>query len=119
MTETYADRAAALLGASGRHRIIEALAPEVKSWFADTVAQPIPEELQLILQRIDTYSERTRSTPWGPRNFQGSRSFASAKVSPLFADWPATSAVRLSVKRSPVCFIARFLSDHGCPEMQG
>ena len=45
---------------SGRHRIIEALAPEVKSWFVDTVAQPIPEELQLILQRIDTYSERTR-----------------------------------------------------------
>ena len=57
---------------SGRHPIIEALAPEVKSWFVDTVAQPIPEELQLILQRIDTYSERTRSTPWGP---QGSRSF--------------------------------------------
>ena len=39
---------------SGRHPIIEALAPEVKSWFADTVAQPIPEELQLILRRIDT-----------------------------------------------------------------
>ena len=60
---------------SGRHPIIEALAPEVKSWFVDTVAQPIPEELQLILQRIDTYSERTRSTPLGPRNIQGSRSF--------------------------------------------
>jgi hypothetical protein len=26
---------------SGRHPIIEALAPEVKSWFADTVAEPI------------------------------------------------------------------------------
>jgi hypothetical protein len=45
---------------SGRHPIIEALAPEVKSWFADTVAEPIPEELQLILRRIDTYAERTR-----------------------------------------------------------
>jgi hypothetical protein len=39
---------------SGRHPL-EALAPEVKSWFADTVAEPIPEELQLILRRIDTY----------------------------------------------------------------
>jgi hypothetical protein len=47
---------------SGRHPIIEALAPEVKSWFADTVAEPIPEELHLILRRIDTYAERTRST---------------------------------------------------------
>ena len=46
---------------SGRHPIIEALAPEVKSWFADTVAEPIPEELQLILRRMDTYAERTRS----------------------------------------------------------
>jgi hypothetical protein len=43
------------LVASGRHPIIEALAPEVKSWFADTVAEPIPEELQLILRRIDAY----------------------------------------------------------------
>jgi hypothetical protein len=48
------------LVASGRHPIIEALAPEVKSWFADTVAEPIPEELQLILRRIDTCVERTR-----------------------------------------------------------
>ena len=43
------------LVASGRHPIIEALAPEVKSWFADTATEPIPEELQLILRRIDTY----------------------------------------------------------------
>jgi hypothetical protein len=50
---------------SGRHPIIEALAPEVKSWFADTVAEPIPEELQLILRRIDTYAERTRSIAMG------------------------------------------------------
>jgi hypothetical protein len=53
------------LVASGRHPIIEALAPEVKSWFADTVAEPIPEELQLILRRIDTYAERTRSIAMG------------------------------------------------------
>jgi hypothetical protein len=51
--------------ASGRHPIIEAIAPEVKSWFADTVAEPIPEELQLILRRMDTYAERTRSTAMG------------------------------------------------------
>jgi len=50
---------------SGRHPIIEALAPEVKSWFADTVAEPIPEELQLILRRMDTYAERIRSTAMG------------------------------------------------------
>jgi hypothetical protein len=50
---------------SGRHPIIEALAPEVKSWFADTVAEPIPEELQLILRRIDTCVERTRSIAMG------------------------------------------------------
>jgi hypothetical protein len=50
---------------SGRHPIIEALAPEVKAWFADTAAEPIPEELQLILRRMDTYAERTRSTAMG------------------------------------------------------
>jgi hypothetical protein len=50
---------------SGRHPIIEALAPEVKAWFADTVAEPIPEELQLILRRMDIYAERTRSTAMG------------------------------------------------------
>jgi hypothetical protein len=50
---------------SGRHPIIEALAPEVKAWFADTAAEPIPEELQLILRRMDIYAERTRSTAMG------------------------------------------------------
>jgi hypothetical protein len=50
---------------SGRHPIIEALAPEVKAWFADTAAEPIPEELQLILRRMDIYVERTRSTAMG------------------------------------------------------
>ena len=49
---------------SGRHPIIEAIAPEVKSWFADTV-EPIPEELRLILRRMDTYAERIRSTAMG------------------------------------------------------
>ena len=47
---------------SGRHPIIEALAPEVKAWFADTAAEPIPEELQLILRRM---AERTRSSAMG------------------------------------------------------
>jgi hypothetical protein len=46
------------LVSSGRHPIIEALAPEVKSWFADTIAEPIPEELAAILQRVDAYAER-------------------------------------------------------------
>jgi hypothetical protein len=50
---------------SGRHPIIEAIAPEVKSWFADTVAEPIPEELQLILRQMDTYAERIPSTAMG------------------------------------------------------
>jgi hypothetical protein len=33
--------------------IIDALAPEVQSWFADTVFEPIPEELAVILRRMD------------------------------------------------------------------
>ena len=33
--------------------IIDGLAPEVQSWFADTVFEPIPEELAVILRRMD------------------------------------------------------------------
>jgi hypothetical protein len=29
---------------SGRNGIVDALAPELQSWFADTVTEPIPEE---------------------------------------------------------------------------
>jgi len=42
--------------------IIEALAPEVQSWFADTVTEPIPEELVAILRRMDNSAGRARST---------------------------------------------------------
>jgi hypothetical protein len=42
---------------SGRHAIIDAIAPIVQSWFADTVTEPIPEELVAILRRMDIYSQ--------------------------------------------------------------
>jgi hypothetical protein len=41
------------LAAPGRHAIIDALAPIVQSWFADTASEPIPEELVAIIRRID------------------------------------------------------------------
>ncbi len=41
------------LAPSGRHIIIDALAPEVQSWFADTVTEPIPERFIAILRRMD------------------------------------------------------------------
>ena len=44
------------LAAPGRHAIIDALAPIVQSWFADTVTEPIPEELLAIIRRIDAQS---------------------------------------------------------------
>jgi hypothetical protein len=44
-----------------RHAIIDALALVVQSWFADTITEPIPEELVAILRRMDTYARRARS----------------------------------------------------------
>jgi hypothetical protein len=44
------------LAPPGRHAIIDALAPIVQSWFADTVTEPIPEELVAIIRRIDVPS---------------------------------------------------------------
>ena len=41
---------------SGRRAIIDAIAPIVQSWFADTLSEPIPEELVAIVQRIDVQS---------------------------------------------------------------
>jgi hypothetical protein len=38
---------------SRRHAIIDALAPLVQSWFADTLSEPIPEKLAAILRRMD------------------------------------------------------------------
>jgi hypothetical protein len=38
---------------SGRHAIIDALAPLVQSWFADTLSEPIPENLAAILRRTE------------------------------------------------------------------
>ena len=43
------------LAPPGRH-VIDALAPIVQSWFADTLSEPIPEELVAIVQRIDVQS---------------------------------------------------------------
>ena len=40
----------------GRHAIVDALAPIVRSWFADTLSEPIPEELVAIIRRIDVQS---------------------------------------------------------------
>ena len=44
------------LAPPGRHAIIDALAPIVQSWFADTVSEPIPEKLVAITRRIDVQS---------------------------------------------------------------
>jgi hypothetical protein len=46
----------------GRHAIIDAITPIVQSWFADTVTEPIPEELVAILRRMDAYAGRAPST---------------------------------------------------------
>ena len=40
------------LAPPGRNATVDALAPVVQSWFADTVTEPIPEELAAILQRM-------------------------------------------------------------------
>ena len=44
------------LAPPGRHAIVDALAPIVRSWFADTLSEPIPEELVAIIRRIDVQS---------------------------------------------------------------
>ena len=50
------------LAPPGRHAIIDAITPIVQSWFADTVTEPIPEELVAILRRMDAYAGRAPST---------------------------------------------------------
>jgi hypothetical protein len=45
----------------GRNAIVDALTPMVQSWFAETITEPIPEELAAILQRMD--SSTTAKTP--------------------------------------------------------
>jgi hypothetical protein len=47
---------------SGRNAIVDALAPDLQSWFADTVTEPIPEELVAILRRMNTNAGIARST---------------------------------------------------------
>jgi hypothetical protein len=37
---------------SGRHAMVDALAPEVRSWFADM--EPLAEELLAILRQMDS-----------------------------------------------------------------
>jgi hypothetical protein len=44
------------LAPPGRHPIVDTLAPIVQSWFADTISEPIPEELVAIIRRIDVES---------------------------------------------------------------
>jgi hypothetical protein len=44
-----------------RDVLIHALTPVVQSWFAETVTEPIPEELAVILRRMD--SSTTAKTP--------------------------------------------------------
>jgi hypothetical protein len=50
------------LAPPGRNATVDALAPVVQSWFADTVTEPIPEELVAILRRMDAYAGRAPST---------------------------------------------------------
>ena len=45
----------------GRHALIDALAPAVQSWFADTITEPIPEELTAILRLMNPYARRAHS----------------------------------------------------------
>jgi uncharacterized protein with HEPN domain len=45
----------------GRDVVIHALTPVLQSWLAETVTEPIPEELAVILQRMD--SPTTTETP--------------------------------------------------------
>jgi hypothetical protein len=37
-----------------RHVVINALTPVVQLWLAETVSEPIPEELAAILRRMDS-----------------------------------------------------------------
>jgi hypothetical protein len=37
----------------GRHVIVDALTPVMKSWCAETLVEPVPDELAAILQRLD------------------------------------------------------------------
>jgi hypothetical protein len=45
----------------GRDVVIDALTPVLQSWFAETITEPIPEELAVILRRMD--SSTTAKTP--------------------------------------------------------
>jgi hypothetical protein len=42
----------------GRHVIVAALTPIMQSWCAETLAEPVPEELAAILRRLVTMEER-------------------------------------------------------------
>ena len=41
----------------GRHVIVDALTPAMQSWCAETLAEPVPEELAAILRRLDNDGE--------------------------------------------------------------
>jgi hypothetical protein len=50
------------LATQGRHPIIEALTPEINTWFGNSVTEPIPDELAAILRRMDSCTGGTRAT---------------------------------------------------------
>ena len=64
----------------GRHAIIDALAPAMQSWFADTITEPIPEELVAILRRMDTYGSKSAFSRHGGRVTSKLRRSASASI---------------------------------------
>jgi hypothetical protein len=50
------------LATQGRHPIIEALTPEINTWFGNSVTEPIPDALAAILRRMDSCTGGTRAT---------------------------------------------------------
>lgn len=43
----------------GRHVIVDALGPSIRSCFEETVAEPIPEALTAILRKLDSRMQET------------------------------------------------------------
>jgi hypothetical protein len=45
-----------------RHTVIGAIAPELASWFAHILTEPLPENITEILQRLDAKSSAEQQT---------------------------------------------------------
>ena len=58
------------LATQGRHPIIEALTPEINTWFGNSVTEPIPDELAAILRRMDLALEVREQPRRRLRNFR-------------------------------------------------